>query len=129
MACIGLDWADATHDICLQGAGCDTREFTALEHRPDVIDAWATALLQRFEGGPIAIALERNKGPMVEALPTYEGVVLFHLNPMMLAKYRKAFPPSRAKDDPTDAELQRALLLWHRDTLKPLAPQSPEMRA
>ena len=128
-ACIGLDWADAKHDICLQVAGGDKREFQDLEHRPAVIDAWATALLQRFEGGPIAIALELNKGPIVEALRTYEGVVLFHINPMMLAKYREAFTPSRAKDDPTDAELQRALLLWHRDTLKPLAPQSPEMRA
>ncbi len=128
-ACIGLDWADAKHDICLQGAGCDTREFQDLEHRPEVIDAWATALLQRFEGGPIAIALALNKGPIVEALRKYEGVVLFHINPMMLAKYREAFTPSRAKDDPTDAELQLELLLLHRDKLTPLAPQSPEMRA
>ena len=48
---------------------------------------------------------------------------------MMLAKYREAFTPSRAKDDPTDAELQLELVLWHRDKLKPLVPQSPEMRA
>jgi transposase len=47
---------------------------------------------------------------------------------MMLARYREAFTPSRAKDDPTDAELQLELLLWHRDKLKPLAPQSAEMR-
>jgi hypothetical protein len=30
---------------------------------------------------------------------------LFPINPAMLAKYREAFKPSRAKDDPTDAEL------------------------
>src|SRR5215813_3034066 len=48
---------------------------------------------------------------------------------MMLATYRQAFTPSRAKDDPTDAELQLELLLRHRDKLKPLAPQSAEMRA
>src|SRR4029450_1268567 len=68
-------------------------------------------------------------GPIVEALRQYDGLVLFHIHPMMLAKYRQAFTPSRAKDDPTDAELQRALLLRHRDKLKPLAPQSAEMRA
>jgi transposase len=100
-----------------------------LEHRPEVIEAWATALLQRFKGKPIAIALELNKGPIVEALRKYEGFVLFHINPMMLAKYRQAFTPSRAKDDPTDAELQLELLLRHRDKLTPLLPQSPEMRA
>ena len=55
--------------------------------------------------------------------------MLFHINPMMLAKYREAFTPSRAKDEPTDAELQLELLLWHRNKLKPLVPQSPQMRA
>lgn len=127
-AFIGLDWADAKHDICLQVAGSDKREFKVLEHRPEVIDAWATALLQRFGGRPIAIALELNKGPIVEALRKYDGLVLFHINPMMLAKYREAFTPSRAKDDPTDAEFQLELLRLHRDQLKPLVPQSTEMR-
>src|SRR5262249_54303915 len=37
--------------------------------------------------------------------------------------------PSRAKDDPTDAELQVELLLKHRDKLTPLTPQSATMRA
>jgi transposase len=128
-AFIGLDWADAKHDVCLQVAGADKREFQVLAHRPEVIEMWATDLLQRFEGQPIAIALELNKGPIVEALRKYNGLVLFPINPMMLARYRQAFTPSRAKDDPTDAELQLELLLRHRDKLKPLVPQSPEMRA
>jgi transposase len=127
-AFIGLDWADTKHDICLQAAGSDKREFQVLEHRPEVIEAWATGLLQHFKDGPIAIALELNKGPIVEALRKYDGFVLFHIHPTMMAKYRQAFTPSRAKDDPTDAELQLDLLLRHRDKLKPLAPQSPEMR-
>jgi len=128
-AFIGLDWADAKHDICLQVAGSDERDLKVLEHRPEAIEAWATALLQRFKGKPIAIALELNKGPIVEALRKYDGFVLFHINPMMLAKYRQAFTPSRAKDDPSDAELQLELLLRHRDKLTPLLPQSAEMRA
>src|SRR4029453_10428950 len=128
-AFIGLDWADTKHDICLQVAGSAKRELQVLEHRPEVIDAWATDLRQRCQGRLIAIALELNKGPIVEALRTYDGLVLFPSNPMMLARYREAFTPSRAKDHPTDAELQLDLLLRHRDKLKPLAPQSPEMRA
>src|SRR4030095_1736454 len=48
---------------------------------------------------------------------------------LTVAKYREAFTPSRAKDDPTDAELQVELLLKHRDKLTPLSPQSPAMRA
>ena len=67
-AFIGLDWADAKHDICLQVTGSDKREFKVLKHRPEVIEAWAMDLLKRFKGEPIAIALELNKGPIVEAL-------------------------------------------------------------
>src|SRR6516162_1342171 len=128
-AFIGLDWADAQHDVCLQVAGSDKREGKTLAHRPEVIEAWVTDVRQRFEGQPIAIALERNKGPIVEALRQYDGLVLFHMNPLMLVRYRQAFTPSRAKDDPTDAELQLELLLRHRDKRKPLVPQSPAMRA
>lgn len=129
VAFVGLDWADTKHDICLQVAGSDKRDYQVLTHRPEDIDAWAIDLLKRFQGQAIAIALELNKGPIVEALRKYDGFVLFHINPMMLARYREAFTPSRAKDDPTDAELQLELLLRHRDQLKPLVPQSPEMRA
>ncbi len=128
-AFVGLDWADAKHDICLQAAGTAHREFLVLEHRPEAIDAWVQTLRTRFNGQPVAVCLELNKGPIVSALRTYDFLVLFPVNPFTLAKYREAFTPSRAKDDPTDAELQVELLLKHRDKLTPLSPQSPTMRA
>jgi transposase len=128
-AFVGLDWADAKHDICLQVAGSTRREFLHLEHRPEVIDAWVQSLRTRFNGQPVAVCLELNKGPMVSALQPYDVLVLFPVNPLTVAKYREACTPSRAKDDPTDAELQGELLLKHRDKLTPLVPQSPEMRA
>jgi len=128
-AFIGLDWADAKHDICLQAAGAERREFLVLEHRPEAIDAWVQTLRTRFHGEPVAVCRELNKGPIVSALRQYDFLVLFPVNPFTLAKYREAFTPSRAKDDPTDAELQVELLLKHRDKLTPLTPQSPTMRA
>ena len=129
VAFIGLDWADATHAICLQAAGSERREFLVLEHRPEAIDAWVQTLRTRFHGQPVAVCLELNKGPIVSALHQHDFLVLFPVNPFTLAKYREACTPSRAKDDPTDAELQVALLLTHRDKLTPLTPQSPTMRA
>src|SRR2546426_5835721 len=128
-AFVGLDWADAKHDGCLQAAGTAQREFLSLEHRPEVIDAWVFTLRTRFNGQPIAVCLELNKGPIVSALQNYDCLVLFPVNPLTVAKYREAFTPSRAKDDPTDAELQVEILLKHRDKLTPLVPQSPTMRA
>jgi len=128
-AFMGIDWADAKHDGCLQAAGTAKRECFQLEHTPEAIDAWVTTLRTRFHGQPLAICLELDKGPLVSALRKYDFLVLFPINPLMLARYREAFTPSRAKDDPTDAELQLDLLLTHRDKLHPLTPQSPTMRA
>jgi hypothetical protein len=59
-AYVGLDWADAKHDICLQAAGSDQREFACVAHQVECIDEWAKSLQQRFSG-PIAIALELAK--------------------------------------------------------------------
>jgi Transposase len=114
-AFIGIDWADAKHDGCLQAAGAAKREYFQLEHTPAAIDAWVTTLRTRFHGQPVALCLELNKGPLVFALRTYDFLVLFPINPLTLARYREAFTPSRAKDDPSDAALQLALLLTHRD--------------
>ena len=127
-AFIGLDWADATHAVCLQAAGSDTRESSLLEHTPEAIDAWARALRHRFGGQPIAVCLELTTGPIVSALRTHDFLVLFPVNALTVAKYRQAFTPSRAKDDPSDAELQLELLLKHRDKLQVLTPQGATMR-
>jgi transposase len=128
-AFVGIDWADAKHDVCLQAAGSAKREYCQLEHTPEAIEAWVTTLRTRFHGQPVAICLELNKGPLVSALRKYDFLVLFPINPLTLARYREAFTPSRAKDDPTDAALQLELLLTHHDKLQPLNPQSPTMCA
>ena len=126
-AYIGIDWADTKHDICIQAAGEERREFSRISHKVDEIEDWAQALYRRF-GGPIAIAVELSKGPIVYALQKYDFFVIFPVNPSTLANYRKAFSPSRAKDDPTDAEIALELILCHPDRFKPLKPQSVEMR-
>ena len=104
------------------------KPFSVLPHRPEAIAQWASSLKQRFQGQPIAVCLELAKGPLVYALQKYDFLVLFPVNPATLAKYRQAFAPSHAKDDPTDAELQLELLTRHRDKLKPLRPQGVSMR-
>jgi transposase len=126
-AFVGIDWADTKHDICLQAAGNDQREFDCIAHQVARIDDWAKSLQQRF-GGPIAIALELAKGPIVYALQKYDFFVLFPINPSTLAKYREAFKPSRAKNDPTDAELALDLLMRHPERFEPLRPQGVAMR-
>jgi len=99
---VGIDWADAKHDICVQAAGSEEREFDRIVHKPEEIEVWAQALYQRF-GGPIAVALELTRGPIVSALQKYDFIVIVPIDPIRLASYRKTFTPSGAKDDPTEA--------------------------
>ena len=118
-ALVGIDWSDTKHDICLQAANSEEREFTVLLHRPAAIDAWASALRQRFGGQPVAVCLELANGPLVYALQKYDFLVLFPVHPATLAKYREAFVPSHAKADPTDAQLALELLLRYRQAQSP----------
>ena len=127
-AFVGIDWADTKHDICMRTADIDKAEFAVLTHRSDAIEQWACSLRKRFQGRPVAVCLEIAKGPLVYALQKYDFLVLFPVNPATLAKYREAFTPSRAKADPTDAQIALEILLSHRDKLKALNPQSASMR-
>jgi transposase len=127
-AFVGIDWADRKHDVCLQPAGCDKLEFSVLAHRPESLQQWAEGLQQGFQGRLIAVCLELTKGPLVSALRRYEFLVLFPVNPTMLAKYRATFCLSHAKDDPTNAELALERLLTPPDKLNALLPQSAAMR-
>lgn len=124
---VGIDWADTKHDFCLQAAGSSQREFGTFSHQAEHIDEWVQRVHSRY-GGTIAIAIELSKGPVVYALQKYDFIVLFPINPLTLAKYRQAFKPSRAKDDPTDAELALDLLTRHPERFKAIKPQSPVMR-
>jgi transposase len=127
-AFIGIDWADAKHDVCMSVPGTDGQEFSVLEHRPAAIQAWAAGLRERFKGAPVAVCIELSQGPIVSALLEHDLFVIFPVNPSTLARYRRAFTPSRAKDDPTDAQIALELLLRHRDKLKALSPEQPDVR-
>jgi len=129
VAVIGLDWADKKHDICLLETGQQTPEYSVLAHDPVAIDAWAGRLKERFGGRPVAVCVELARGPIVSALLEYNFFVIFPINPAMLAKYRRAFSPSRAKDDPKDAFLALDLFRHHFDRLSPLRRERPAMRA
>ena len=125
-AYVGIDWSDAKHDICVQAAGSEEREFDRIAHTPEAIEVWARALHQRF-GGPIAVALELTKGPIVSALQKYDFFVIVPIDPTRLAKFREISTPSGAKDDPTDAEFAMDYLLSRSKELKALKPQSVQM--
>jgi transposase len=127
-ALIGLDWGSETHALCLHDCATGQRETSILEHTPEAIARWADALQRRFPDGKIALCLEQAKGPLIFALLEYPFLVLYPVNPATAARYRQAFKTSRAKSDPSDAQVCLELLLQHRQKLTPWLPDDPQTR-
>jgi hypothetical protein len=127
-ALVGIDWADTKHDFCLQVSGAAQEEYGVMGHLPEAIDHWARELAARFPGRKLAICLEQSKGSLLYALLKYDHLVLYPVNPRMLAKFREAFAPSGKKDDPADAQLLLELVRKHREKLRPWRPADEHTR-
>jgi hypothetical protein len=127
-AFLAIDWADQKHVWCLQVAGAGHRESGEVKHNVETVEAWVAQLCQRFDNGPIAVAVEQTNGSLVYMLAKYECLHLFPVPSTMAAGMREALYPSGAKDDPRDADLLLDLLLQHRDKLRRLTPDNEATR-
>jgi transposase len=128
-AFVGIDWADQEHAICLIEAHGKRPERLVVKQQAESLDAWVGNLRARFDGRPVAVCLEQSRGTLLYALLKYECLVLYPLNPKQLAKYREAFTPSGAKDDPTDAELLCEFVRQHHERLRVWQPDDATTRA
>jgi transposase len=114
--------------LCLHDCTTGERETSTLAHTPEAIAQWVAALEKRFPNGKIALCLEQAKGALISALLAYPFLVLYPVNPATAARYRQAFKTSRAKSDPSDAQVCLELLLHHRAKLTPWFPDDPQTR-
>ena len=128
-ALIGIDWADTKHDICEHPNHTEKYHYAIINSKPEALHDWAMSLKQRYPNQQIAVACELKKGPLIYALAKYNHLTLFTINPSSVANYRKAFTPSNAKDDPSDALIQVEILTLHMDKLTVIEPESPAMRS
>jgi Transposase len=99
-AFIAIDWADREHIWKLQEAESGAYEQRKLEQTPEAIEAWASHLATRFDGRPIAVALEQSRGAVVFALTKYCHLHLYPVHPSTLAHFRQAMVPSGSKTIP-----------------------------
>jgi transposase len=127
-AFVGIDWADRQHFWACQTAGSRPIEQGVLAQTPEAVQEWAMQLHRRFDGAPVAVALEQSRGALIFLLAKYPHLVLYPVHPTSLANYRKSFRPSGAKGDPSDASLVLDMLVHHRDRLRRLSPDTVETR-
>ena len=128
VAFAAIDWANQKHFWRLLPAGSQRYEEGELDNTPEAIEVWAANLQRRFGGRPIAVCLEQSRGPLVYTLTKYPHLVLFPVHPTTAAHYRETFSPSGAKSDPHDAASLLDLWVRHRESLRPLQPDTQETR-
>ena len=117
-AFVGLDKSDKKINVSLQRCDSARIERSLIRGSAEALHAWVAELCAHFPHQQIAICLEQPASGLIHALMGYDFIVLFPINPVTLARYREAFTPSRAKDDPTDADLLCELVARHREQLK-----------
>ena len=127
-ALIGLDWASEKHDVWLWDVAAGAGRRRVVEHTPEALAEWLGQLQAAYPGRRLALCLEQSRGALIFALMGHAFLDLYPLNPATLAKYREAFAPSRAKDDPSDAKLLEEILRLHRDKLAVWKPDDEPTR-
>lgn len=104
---VGIDWADAKHDICLLEPGSDKSTTTQIENTPEAIHEWIGQLLITYGGrGRICVAVEKARGALLYTLMRYSGdLTLYPLNSKVTGKLRDALRAGGAKNDAWDSRL------------------------
>jgi len=125
---LGIDWADQRHQWAMRINGETRIQQGELEHTPEAVDHFVSALAMRFPGQRVAVALEQSRGALIYMLGKYEHLILYPIHPNTLNHYRKSVYPSGAKSDPCDAALILDFLHAHTDRLRPFHPDTVETR-
>jgi transposase len=120
-----LDWGHRTHAFAWQDQ-TGHRQEGLLTHSAESLHHWLHGLAERFQGQPLAVAIEASRGALIHALLQYPWLTIYPINPITSAYYRRAFTPSRASDDLPDARLLCELVRDHTAKLRPLEPQDPQ---
>lgn len=124
---VGIDWADQKHDVAVIGP--DKRmTHEVIDHSAEAIDAWASQILEKANGRPVAIILEQSKGALIHALMFRENIVLFPVNPKQFARYRESFSSAGSKDDKSDARFLARMLFERHKQLRAWMPDDAETR-
>jgi len=101
---VGIDWASATHEVCILDRVGDVSERRQVEHTATGLQTFVEALQARASGdlSRVAIAIETPRGALVEVL-VERGCAVYAINPKQLDRFRDRFTAAGAKDDRRDA--------------------------
>jgi Transposase/Transposase IS116/IS110/IS902 family len=121
---VGLDWAEAHHDVHVQDeAGKRLGGGRLPEGVEGIARFHELAARHAHEPGEVAVGIETDRGLFVAALVS-AGYQVFAVNPMSVSRYRDRHGVSGAKSDPGDAKVLADLVRTDRHNHRPAAGDS-----
>jgi hypothetical protein len=129
MIFVGVDWAEAHHDVHLED---EDGKRVGGGRLPEGVEGIA-----RFHGlvgahvedpGDVVIGIETDRGLFVSALVA-TGYQVFAVNPMSTSRYRDRHSTSGAKSDPGDAKVLADMVRTDRHNLRRIAGDSETVEA
>ncbi len=129
MIFVGVDWAEAHHDVHVQDE--DGKRLGG-GRLPEGVDGIARfhELVGAHAQGPseVIIGIETDRGLFVAALVA-AGYEVFAVNPMSTSRYRDRHSTSGAKSDPGDAKVLADMVRTDRHNHRPVAGDSVGVEA
>ncbi len=127
MIFVGIDWAEAHHDVCV--VDTDGRVLSKARIAEGVAGVAALhALIGEHTGDDdepdrVVVGIETDRGLLVAALVA-AGYQVMAVNPLAVSRYRDRHSVSGAKSDPGDARVLADLVRIDRHVHRPIAGDS-----
>lgn len=124
MVFVGIDWAEAHHDVCVVD---EAGQVLAKRRVPDGLEGvrqiheMVAAHAEQPE--QVVVSIETDRGLLVGALVA-AGYQVYAVNPLSASRYRERHVTSRAKSDPGDAKVLADLVRTDRHNHRPVAGDS-----
>ncbi len=124
MIFVGIDWAEAHHDVCLVNeAGHVLAKRRVAEGLEGVGTLHALIAEHAEEPASVVVGIETDRGLLVGSLLA-AGYQVFAINPLAASRYRDRHATSGAKSDPGDARVLADLVRTDRHQHRPVAGDS-----
>lgn len=124
----GVDWGCSAHAVCLIDAKGAVLDRFEAGHDREGLAALTARLRKGREPGDVAVAIERPTGLLVDHLVD-AGFVVVPIHPNAVKACRPRYRAVSAKSDPGDAYILADVLRTDGHRLRPLKPQSDEIKA
>jgi transposase len=121
---VGVDWAEAHHDVCLLD---ELGKVLGKRRIPDGLEGvrrlHELVCEHAEEPEQVVVGIETDRGLLVRALLA-AGYRVYAVNPLAVSRYRDRHTTSRAKSDAGDAKLLADLVRTDRHNHRPIADDS-----